>query len=1049
MRFLSPSLRIWLALSALVAALSTIAIVWTSVHWESRSYATGIKNAAFTAVSEDGRWVAQADNKGRIVVLETQTGATRQFDVGPIRGLLIAAPREADLRAAVDVSDLSGEAISLPMPAHWKSALVMYVRADGALLGEYVGSFERTSTVFVVSRVPDEPAFDLSGLVASTRVNGRYLREVTCVATAIYLEAGRESAVGQKAVAEVILARTRVPGRPKSACGVVYEGSRRPTGCQFSFACDGAPDAVADEAAWSRAHVIAESVLSKESGTWRDEGRFGISIVVAAPLAHRTWTFRWMPQETRGAPVVTSASTGSAIVTAVAGLDKDRWLLGTADGRVVSDVSKAGAPTPVPPSTAVRKLIVTGKSRATLEPLYQLAGRSDVVFSPDGTKVATGSLNGVRIWDAASGELSKGISVGPSVAGASLVAFSPNGRQVLAVTFDVARLWEAASGKVIAVLRGHRDAIDTAAFSPDGTRIVTASNDDTARLWRASDGRQIAVMSHTDLVTRVSFSRDGTRILTASWDHTARLWNGMTGAPIAVLQGHKGELVTGVFSPDGTRVATTSVDGTARLWDGSNGTQVAVLPGGVGGILAGAFSADGNQFTATSSNGIAVWDAQTQAMICKSEDGRFDPLVQPAFSPSGTWIAAVGMGAVGLWDARTCNLLASAPIKGTITRVAVAQTDAVRLAIAAQGGAIDMDTNDVTIFRVVPAGESFVAVLEDGRDVRGAVSDAGEVSLAATGQANEALSLRGRRMGDGWGRSLDGRPIVDGARVTLDTPVGTIFEDCAECPQMVVVPAGAFRMGSPSSEAGREAGEVEHDAKLLRPFAVGAFEITRAQWEAMNMPADNRAAGCIGESSGETGPFRRPQSPEDAARELQGRSLRSWRDPGFAQTDLHPVTCVNWSDAKTYLNSLSVRTGKKYRLLSETEWEYVARAGVPPSRALTIEPPCGYANTREDGTCSDGFTNTSPSGRMPRNAFGLYDTLGNVWEWVEDCWISAYPPTAPADGQAQRGGSCSDRVLRGGSWDDDGMPHARAARRVGRGLNERRYDAGLRVARDL
>jgi sulfatase modifying factor 1 len=171
--------------------------------------------------------------------------------------------------------------------------------------------------------------------------------------------------------------------------------------------------------------------------------------------------------------------------------------------------------------------------------------------------------------------------------------------------------------------------------------------------------------------------------------------------------------------------------------------------------------------------------------------------------------------------------------------------------------------------------------------------------------------------------------------------------------------------------------------------------------------------------------------------------------------------CVSWADAQAYVRWLSRKTGKGYRLLSESEWEYAARAGTTTRRPWgdVAEAGCAHANIADAtarrivpgitlGTaCDDGHAYTSPAGTYHANAFGLHDMLGNVWEWTADCWSESHVG-APADGSARMDGDCSYRVLRGGSWSNnsDGI---RSAHRNGEALGTRFGGYGFRVARTL
>ena len=273
---------------------------------------------------------------------------------------------------------------------------------------------------------------------------------------------------------------------------------------------------------------------------------------------------------------------------------------------------------------------------------------------------------------------------------------------------------------------------------------------------------------------------------------------------------------------------------------------------------------------------------------------------------------------------------------------------------------------------------------------------------------------------------------------------GRRFRDCDACPELVVVPAGSFMMGSSPSEEGRDDDEgPQHRVTIAEPFAVGVHEVTRGEF-ARFVRETNRSAGnsCWFWDSN-----------EEKAVEGSGRN---WRNPGFEQTDRHPVVCVSWDDAQAYVRWLSRETGEGYRLLSESEWEYVARAGTRTARywGESESGQCRYGNGADASTtfdwrvsCSDGHARTSPVGTYTGNGFGLHDVLGNVYEWVQDCWNKNYDG-APRDGGAWERGDCSLRVARGGSW-GNAPRNLRAANRV-RNSSGNRYDIlGFRIARTL
>jgi len=280
-------------------------------------------------------------------------------------------------------------------------------------------------------------------------------------------------------------------------------------------------------------------------------------------------------------------------------------------------------------------------------------------------------------------------------------------------------------------------------------------------------------------------------------------------------------------------------------------------------------------------------------------------------------------------------------------------------------------------------------------------------------------------------------------------PEITKFHDCIGCPEMVVIPPGSFTMGIPQTEIDRYGFSLGtsaplHLVRIAQPFAVGEFLVTRKQYSVFAAETGHQGAGC-------------------AALPLDGTSWKfdpalSWRDPGFAQADNHPVVCVSWDDAIAYAGWLSKKTGRNYRLPSEAEWEYAARAHDTAGRYFGEVPICEFANVRDKNKkqlhstgqffeCNSGFSNTSPVGSFPPNGFGLYDMLGNVWEWVEDCWAKSYVD-APVDGAARVNALCEARVRRGGSWNSvERDLYNVGARAVG--VPYARWDVyGFRVASD-
>ena len=263
------------------------------------------------------------------------------------------------------------------------------------------------------------------------------------------------------------------------------------------------------------------------------------------------------------------------------------------------------------------------------------------------------------------------------------------------------------------------------------------------------------------------------------------------------------------------------------------------------------------------------------------------------------------------------------------------------------------------------------------------------------------------------------------------------------------MPAGAVAMGSPDNERARAENEgPQHEVTIRRSFALGKFHVTLDEFMTfVQETAYDAGSACDVWKDGT----------------WQERLGYSWRNPGFAQTGTHPATCLSWDDAQAYLAWLSRKTGRAYRLPTEAEWEYSAR-----SKTVTVfhfgdddRDYCRYGNGADQAAwneipgaskwdvllCNDGHPYTAPVGSFAPNGFGLFDMLGNVFQWVEDCWNDSYVG-APSDGSAWTNGDCSIRVQRGGAW---GYPreYLRTAVR-GRQPQDYRYvNSGMRVARSL
>ncbi len=260
---------------------------------------------------------------------------------------------------------------------------------------------------------------------------------------------------------------------------------------------------------------------------------------------------------------------------------------------------------------------------------------------------------------------------------------------------------------------------------------------------------------------------------------------------------------------------------------------------------------------------------------------------------------------------------------------------------------------------------------------------------------------------------------------------GSVFKDCKNCPEMVVLPAGSFVMGTPEDEVGREPDEgPQHTVTFNKAFAMSRFHVTAGELDAYI-----RETGTVIKDGDE-----RP-----------GRLCQASK-PRYEQGPRQPAVCVDYADVQAYARWLSKKTGQHYRMVSEAEREYAARAGSSGSFPFPFDEEGQYQITQHANTYGpkDGYSYSAPVGSYPPNAFGMYDMHGNVYEWVADCWHPDYVG-APADGRAwmeESGGVCLDAQIRGNDWGEAPV-FSRSGNRNSRKREVRGDWLSFRVVREL
>jgi|GEM_PF-815680 len=388
---------------------------------------------------------------------------------------------------------------------------------------------------------------------------------------------------------------------------------------------------------------------------------------------------------------------------------------------------------------------------------------------------------------------------------------------------------------------------------------------------------------------------------------------------------------------------------------------------------------------------------------------------QPGFlrryAPWAAWAAALALLGVIV-----INNSGERPERPPIDQPAIDPADAAAKAKADDDAfAIAQAANTVTAF------QAYLNRYANGRNDAAARAAIGRLQAPPPAPAAAAPFLDARST-----PATTRAPLIAVDPATL--PDFALFRECDACPEMVVMPAGSFRMGSPdgpNGEAGRYTDEGPQQNISLRRFAIARFETIWAEWEAC-VAAGACAQGPVDKAGGDNG---------------WGRNRR-------------PVIEVNWGDAGAYAAYIARAAGKGgYRRPTEAEWEYAARGGTTSAYPWGAAADHAYANYGEDQCCEglargrDQWVNTAPVGQFPANPFGLYDMHGNVWEWVEDCYRDNLN-AQPANGSAYTTQGCSIRVLRGGSWSSNPQ-YLRSANRGRNTPTYRSTNLGFRLARTL
>lgn len=562
------------------------------------------------------------------------------------------------------------------------------------------------------------------------------------------------------------------------------------------------------------------------------------------------------------------------------------------------------------------------------------------------------------------------------------LSFSPDSKKLATASSDNSVIiWEVESGKILNTLLGHKASVNSLAFSPDGERLITASNDQTIKIWRVDSGQLLDSVDFDSVINYVVFSPNGNHFAVASYG--AKVFDINTKQLIFSLDGHNGSINTIAYSPDGKKILTASQDATAKIWQAENGKLLATLLLHQDSLTSASFSSN-NKYIITTSNdhSLKIWQADNTKLLTNLDADPQQVYFGDITSDSEKVVTVGHDQMAKIWEVTSGKQIYAFKGHTSIVRMAKFSPDGKYLATASADHSvrlwnITLDTRPAEVVSQI-VKDKIPLKLEQERIEP--ISN----NVASNPLPKEIIKPTALKI------DFSNLKKFSFQTVTIDKTGNITSRRSSEASfyreqlsnevffDMVSINGGSFIMGAPEGQGAVE--EYPQHQVSVRSFFIGKTEVTQALWQAV-----------------------------------------MGSNPAYSKGENLPVDSISWYEAMLFCERLSQITGRNYRLPSEAEWEFAARANTitPFSFGENISPefvnydgsapfnnaPKGVYRQKTVAVASLGFANN----------FGLYDMHGNVYEWCLDTGSDNYKD-APTDGYARETPYSNSRVLRGGSW---------------------------------